>query len=263
MKIVALVENTSNSELTPIHGLSLYIETENHKILFDLGSDKTLFQNAEKRNIDLSAVDIVIISHGHADHGGTLPAFLAINNKAKVYIQRLAFEKHYLKLLFLKVYVGLNRHYKDHPQVVLLDGDYVIDDELQVFTVSDITKCYSKANKPLYDQNGRDHFAHEQNLLITETTKVLIMGCGHTGIVNILDKATQFQPSLCIGGYHVWNPQTKRTIPHKTLDAIAEEMAKHDIEYYTCHCTGIEAFQYLEKHLPKMHYLACGDTIDI
>lgn len=50
MKIISLVENTTKSELKAKHGLSLYIETKKHKILFDLGPDKTLFENAVKRN---------------------------------------------------------------------------------------------------------------------------------------------------------------------------------------------------------------------
>ena len=67
MRITSLVENTTKSELKTKHGLSLYIETKSHKILFDLGSDSTLFENAMKRNIDISKVDTVIISHGHFD----------------------------------------------------------------------------------------------------------------------------------------------------------------------------------------------------
>lgn len=75
MRIISLVENTARAELKAKHGLSLYIETDNHRILFDLGPDKTLYANAKKRNIDLTKVDTVIISHGHADHGGALKDF--------------------------------------------------------------------------------------------------------------------------------------------------------------------------------------------
>ena len=54
MKIISLVENRTKSDCMAKHGLSLYIETKTHKILFDLGSDNTLFENAVKRNIDIS-----------------------------------------------------------------------------------------------------------------------------------------------------------------------------------------------------------------
>ena len=49
MRITALVENKSDCELTPVHGLALYIETEKHRLLFDLGPDDTLLKNAEVR----------------------------------------------------------------------------------------------------------------------------------------------------------------------------------------------------------------------
>ena len=89
MRIVPLVENTTKSELKAKHGLSLYIETKLHKILFDLGSDNTLFENAVKRNIDISKVDTVIISHGHFDHGGALKKFLDVNSSANILYKNL------------------------------------------------------------------------------------------------------------------------------------------------------------------------------
>jgi len=58
MRIIALVENKSECELKPKHGLSLYIKTSKHKILFDLGSDGTLFENSKAMNIDLSEIDM-------------------------------------------------------------------------------------------------------------------------------------------------------------------------------------------------------------
>ena len=70
MKITALVENRTNTGMKTAHGLALFIETGKHKLLFDLGPDETLFENAKRKGVDLSAVDTVIISHGHRDHGG-------------------------------------------------------------------------------------------------------------------------------------------------------------------------------------------------
>lgn len=49
-----------------------------------------------------------------------------------------------------------------------MDGDYKIDDELSLFTVRKTNKCYSPVNNALYDEKGKDTFAHEQNLLIEE-----------------------------------------------------------------------------------------------
>lgn len=264
MKITALVENKSNCELTPVHGLALYIETERHKLLFDLGPDNTLVKNAEKRGIDLGQVDTVVISHGHFDHGGAMAAFLEVNHTAKIYVQRRAFEKHFSKSLgFIKVQVGLDRKLMEHPQVALVDGEYRIDEELLLFTVADTSKCHSTANDTLYDENGRDQFAHEQNLVVFGEKNALIMGCGHCGVVNILEQARKYRPCVCVGGYHLIVPVTKRSVPREILEEISGELKRYDMDFYTCHCTGEEAFQYLAGRVPRMRYLSCGESIEV
>ncbi len=262
MKITALVENLSKCELRPIHGLSLYIETKNHRILFDLGPDNTLFENSKIRNIDLAQVDTVILSHGHMDHGGALASFLEINTTAKIYIQRNAFEPYYSKTSLKEVHIGLDETLETHTQVILLDGDYKIDDELALFTVKEIDKCYSPANDVLYSAHGKDNFSHEQNLVIEENKTTLIMGCGHCGVVNIMNKAKEYNPKVCVGGYHLFNPTTKETAPTSLLDEIAKELkAYSEFQFYTCHCTGEEAYAYLSKQLDNLHYLSCGENI--
>lgn len=263
MKITALVENKTTGDLKTQHGLSLYIETPKHKILFDVGPDNTLLENADKKGIDLSMVDIVIISHGHMDHGGALQAFLEINNKAKIYVQKTAFDKHYSKILFFKADIGLDPNLRAHPQVVLVDGDYEVDDELALFVMKNREKCYSNANDKLCDANGQDAFLHEQNLIIKGDPVVLIIGCGHTGVVNILERAKDYRPKVCIGGYHLFNPANKKTVPDELLDEIALELSKYDMKYYTCHCTGQAAFDYLAARIGGMFYLSCGETIEL
>ncbi len=259
VKLKTLVENFSNSDLATVHGLSFYIETTKHKILFDLGPDQTLFDNASKSKIDLTKVDIVIISHGHNDHGGALGKFLEINRSAKVFVQENAFEP-YFNVNLEKI--GLNPELKLHPQVILLNGDYQIDEELFLFAVSKTDKCHSPANDTLFDQNGKDRFAHEHSLLIMEEQTALIMGCGHTGIVNILDKAKVYSPKICIGGYHLYNPTTKESAQKSLLDEIAKELSAYqETKFYTCHCTGKEAFNYLATKMPNLFYLSCGDEI--
>ncbi len=264
MKITTLVENKTKCELKTKHGLSLYIETEKHKLLFDLGPDNTLFDNAKTRGIDLSEVDTVIISHGHKDHGGALERFLQMNSKAKIYVQRQAFEPHQSKFLFFKVGIGLNASLRNHPQIVLVDGDYKIDDELFLFTVENTEKCYSTANDALMQSGNKDVFLHEQNLILTEKQTALIMGCGHTGVINVLEKAVKYEPLYCIGGYHLFNPATKKTVPDSLLQSIVTELQKYpEIKFYTCHCTGEKAFQFFSERMNNMFYLSCGEVIEI
>ena len=262
MKIVALVENTSKTDLKAKHGLSLYIETPNHKLLFDVGPDDTLFHNAEKRGVDLASVDTVVISHGHYDHGGALGAFLNRYHTARVYVQRSAFVPHYNKTGLLRLPIGLDASLADHSQVLLLDGDTKIDDELSVFTVSDTSKCHSPMNDVLCDDKGRDNFSHEQNLLIAGEKPVLITGCGHTGIVNIMEKAAALHPAVCVGGFHLFNPVLRKTAPDALLNEIADVLKGYDeTVFYTCHCTGEKAFRLLSEKAENVRYLACGDML--
>ena len=77
IKITVLVEDTKNENLPSAHGLSLYIETPENKILFDMGPNELFWENAEFLGIDLNTVDTAVISHGHYDHGGGLAALIA------------------------------------------------------------------------------------------------------------------------------------------------------------------------------------------
>jgi len=271
MKITALVENkssgnspgTNRAGLRTVHGLSLYIETNGRKLLFDLGPDNTLFENSAALGLDLATIDTVIISHGHYDHGGALERFLEINHTAKIYVQSEAFQKHYARVLLLNIDVGIDASLRNHPQIVLTDGDFEIDSGMRLITVEDTSKCYSKANDTLFDDKGKDGFAHEQSLIISGEPTVLITGCGHAGIVNIMEKAAQFEPGVCIGGYHLYNPTTKKTVATELLDEIAAELAGYDMRFYTCHCTGDVAFRHLAERVPGMEYLQCGGVVEV
>lgn len=265
MKITALVENISNrNDLTPAHGLSLYIETERHKLLFDLGGDIDILRgNAQKLAVDLSDIDIVVISHGHRDHGGALRGFMEINHKAKVYIQRRAFLPHYSLRDSGLADISIDHGVMDNPRVILLDGDFRIDSELLLFTITDNSKCYSMANNSLFECEGLDNFRHEQNLLINENgNNTLIIGCGHNGVVNILDRAAEYTPQLCVGGFHLNARSTGGTVSETLLNEIAMELHRYPhTSLYTCHCTGTEAYNHLKRELPNLNYLHCGDTI--
>lgn len=264
MKITVLVENQSHCGLKAVHGLSLYIETAKHKLLFDLGPDKTLLENAEKLGVEPGRVDTVIVSHGHSNHGGALAAFLEVNHTAKVYVRRTAFEPHFSKTLgFVKVPIGLDPALRDHPQVVLTDGEYRIDEELLLFTVEDVSRYFSPANGNLYGPEGPDRFGHEQDLMLFGERNVLVMGCGHAGVVNILERARAYRPRVCVGGFHLRSPALGRGVPEDFLAGLAGELGKYGVDFYTCHCTGERAFRFLAGRLPRMRYLSCGESVEI
>ena len=262
MKIICLVENTSDTKLVPVHGLSFYIETVHHKILFDLGPDKTIIENASLMNIDLSKVDIVIISHGHHDHGGALEEFLKVNNIASIYIQKNAFNKH-INISPVEHSISIDKKLMSNKQFKLLNGDYKIDDELSLFTVKDTDRFYSYMNDSLFEDNHKDNFEHEQNLIIKENKTVLIMGCGHKGVINILEHA-KTKVDYCLGGYHLYNRRLKTTVSDALLENISTELSRYEyISFYTCHCTGKYAYNFLKKKLSNINYISCGNILEI
>lgn len=261
MKIINLVENTSKTNMKPVHGLSFYIETKQHKILFDLGPDDTMFENAKKKNINLNEVDTVIISHGHYDHGGGLRRFCKENSKAKIYIQESAFEDYYSKVVFFNKYIGLDKQLKNHKNVISLKGDYKIDDELSLFVTKTEDRFKSEANASLLSSRGQDDFKHEQSLIINENKKVLLMGCGHSGVINILENMGS-KPDYCIGGFHIYNPVSKKTVSEKQLNILCDELKEYEsVNFYTCHCTGTKAFNYLNERYKNIKYISCGDEL--
>lgn len=77
MIVKVLIENNSPfKKLKGEHGLSLYVETDKTRFLFDMGQSDFFAQNAQKMDVDLSKINFAIVSHGHYDHGGGLRTFL-------------------------------------------------------------------------------------------------------------------------------------------------------------------------------------------
>lgn len=274
MIIKTLVENTSISEaFKSQHGLSLYVETKNHKLLFDLGKDTLFLENAKKMNIDIEDIDLVVISHGHYDHGGGLRVFLENNSIAKVYVHKRAFEKHYSERPNgITGSIGLDEQFKNHPQVVSVEEYLCIDEELELFSGVRGRRFFSTANKVLLmEEEGRitqDTFAHEQNLIITENGKTLmIAGCAHNGIVNIIERFIEVKgtyPDHVIGGFHLYSPSRHESEEPSLVRKIGNDLNKTGSRYHTCHCTGLEAFGLLQEVMKEnIEYLATGRVLEI
>ncbi len=273
IKVTTLVENTSVSpEYSHKHGLCLYIETSKHKVLFDLGSNRLFLENAKKLDVDVAQIDTVIISHGHADHGGALAGFFEVNNTAKVYIRENAFDKHKIKVMGMLFDVGLDESLKKHPQVVLTDSRTVIDEELMLFSDIYNNKFPTKANKKLYARiDGmmkNDDFRHEQNLIISEgDKKLLFAGCAHAGIVNIKDKAEKIiggKFNSVVGGFHLYNPASRKRESDELIDGITDSLNDGVTMYYTCHCTGKKVFEIMKRKLKdKVRYVSVGTVLEL
>ena len=262
MKITSLLENTASSPAVGAeHGLSLYIEAHNRRILFDMGQTDLFASNAEALGIDLSAVDTAILSHGHYDHGGGLAAFLEINKTAPVYLTEAAFLPHYNGT---RKYIGLDTSLQGHPRLRAVSGDCPLGDGLTLLSPNGRERKHSLGSFGLTERVGDtfipDDFRHEQYLLIEEPLseggrRILISGCSHAGI---LDTVEWFSPDVLVGGFHV----SKMALGEE-LTALGEALAAHGTEYYTCHCTGMEQYAFLQKRMPRLGYLAGGETLRI
>lgn len=258
MKIVSLLENTSLSDLFETeHGLSLYIETEKHKILFDMGQTDLFAKNAKKLGIDLKEIDIAILSHGHYDHGGGLETFLNINKKAPVYISRYAFGDYYNGT---QKYIGLDKSLKENRRLIFTDDEVKIDENLNLYSCNTSKKEFNLGSFGLTELKNSefipDEFLHEQYLLIRENSKeILISGCSHKGI---LDITRWFAPDILVGGFHF----SKLPLDEK-LQSFADFLGKFPTRFYTCHCTGIDQYEFMKKKMDNLFYLSCGETIEI
>lgn len=266
MKVYSLMENTAYApDFAAEHGLSLYIETTTHKILFDFGQSENFANNAARLGIDLRNVDIAILSHGHYDHGGGISRFLEINNHAPVYLNRHAFEGHYHGL---EKYIGLAPELAHNDRLIFTEDYLKIDNELELCSCNDKTTTHPIDSAGLTCKQGDvfvpETFQHEQYLTIRENGRggcsVLISGCSHKGILNIME---WLHPDVLIGGFHFMKLQISEN-GNPILDEAAKVLSGYDTTYYTCHCTGREQYIYLKEHMgEKLHYLAAGENIKI
>lgn len=255
MKITTLIENTARSpELTAEHGLSLFVETAHHTFLFDAGQTGAFAENASKLGIDLRAAEFAVLSHGHYDHGGGMLRFLELNRKAKIYVNQNAFGIH---CNGTQRYIGLDDRLRSSSRLILTGDECAIAPGLTLSTCNDLPRSIPTDPFGLTEQVGAfflpDEFRHEQYLLIEEEgRRILLSGCSHKGILNILE---WFKPDVLVGGFHFkqLDPNSDR------LRAWGQALANYDTVFYTGHCTGQEQFDVLKTILgDRLQALSTG-----
>ncbi len=258
MRITALAENTSAREdLGSEHGLSLYIETEETRLLFDMGQSGLFAENAEKLGVDLRRAELAVLSHGHYDHGGGLPVFLALNDHAPVFLSRYAFDECHNGE---GKYIGLDPALRKEKRLAFTGEEAALSSSLRLFACNEREMHYPPDSAGLtVRREGKllpDGFRHEQYLLIEEKGKrVLISGCSHKGVRNLLE---WFRPDVLVGGFHLMKKPAD-----ETLAPFAEALGAGDTRLYTCHCTGLEQYRWLKSRIPGLGYLSTGQTIEI
>jgi 7,8-dihydropterin-6-yl-methyl-4-(beta-D-ribofuranosyl)aminobenzene 5'-phosphate synthase len=273
MDIYVLAENTSVSdEYDNEHGLSIYVEAKGRRLLFDMGASSLFAKNAKKLGLDLSLVDAAIVSHGHYDHGGGLGTFLQLNDKAKIYINKKAFEGHFARREEGETYIGLDKKLAENERIILTGDHYVIEEGIILISGVKDQKLNPSGNKELLMQkHGEfvcDDFSHEQSLLVQEgNNEALFAGCSHKGIVNILEHIRHKgypAPTHVIGGFHMYSRSGGRYEDISTLEKTGAYLRNTGSSYYTCHCTGINAYKRLKEIIgERVEYLATGSRLKI
>lgn len=105
--------------------------------------------NASAKKIDITKVDTVFLSHGHYDHSGGLLTFASANPSADIYMHENAGGEYYSFKEGGERYIGIDKSILTLPNLHLINGNTVIDEELSVFTNVSPKRNWPKGNQTI------------------------------------------------------------------------------------------------------------------
>jgi 7,8-dihydropterin-6-yl-methyl-4-(beta-D-ribofuranosyl)aminobenzene 5'-phosphate synthase len=219
--------NPFDSRLKTAWGFSCLVRLPEKTILFDTGGNSAiLLDNMLKLQIDPQEVEMVVLSHIHNDHVGGLGGFLEQNNDVTVYLPR-SFPQEFKDDV---TYHGAKVE-EIHEARELLPG--------------------------VYSTGELGGVVKEQSLIITTSQGlVIITGCAHPGVVNIVKKAKEIVPDspvyLVLGGFHLSEASPRE------LESIIDSFRQLGVENVApCHCSGDQTRQ-LFKERYGTNYIESG-----
>ena len=258
MRITALSENTTARKgCLAEHGLSLLIEANGRIVLFDAGQSGDAFANAAGLGIDLAAIDAAILSHGHYDHADGFPAFFERNATAPLYV-RAGYD---LPHFHGGKYIGVAPELRGHDRIVKAGDREDLEGGFTIVSYAGREPVAPIDSDGLEEDAGSgrmpEQFLHEQYLIVREgPVCLLVSGCSHRGIANIMHWSADEGITHVIGGFHLM--RTPADDPR--IEAIAHELLSYPAYYLTCHCTGAEQYRRLKGLMgTRLGYLAAGD----
>jgi 7,8-dihydropterin-6-yl-methyl-4-(beta-D-ribofuranosyl)aminobenzene 5'-phosphate synthase len=207
-------------------GFSCLVKIEDKNILFDTGGDSPiLLNNLEKSGVDLKEIDIIVLSHIHGDHTGGLTGVLEVNPDVTVYIPK-----------------SFPNNFKE---------------EIKSYGASSVDVSNSiKIWDGVYSTGELGTWIREQSLIIkTDKGLVVITGCAHPGVVNIVKKAKEITKDdvyLVTGGFHLGEASDSE------INSIIESFRNLGVKKTApCHCTGDRAIRVFEEEY-KENFIKAG-----
>jgi 7,8-dihydropterin-6-yl-methyl-4-(beta-D-ribofuranosyl)aminobenzene 5'-phosphate synthase len=275
MKLIVLSDNrVLDADFESEHGLSVYLETVKHKLLFDTGASGVFIDNAKKAGIDLTQVDYVFISHGHCDHAGGLEQFLQLNLKAKVVLSKYALNrKYYSKRTGLRE-IGVALDLSRYPnRFLFVEDNPIFDETIRVAKPHVRVFPIPQANRMLFKEGDGgqepDDFNHEIVVSIGKNDLFVFTGCAHLGLLNMLESvkdATDKNIRFVLGGFHLLDSTESQPYESpEAIDKVIQQIRNHypDTLFYTGHCTGDEVCRQLTRELPgQMQTFYAGMEVD-
>lgn len=221
------------NELQPDWGYAVLIEGLDKTILFDTGTKPDIFtSNLRKMGLDASKVDFLVISHEHGDHTGGIPAFIEMKKDIPVVIPYSFSDK------FKKKMTGFG-------------------------LVPLLVKEPARICNNLYTSGEFDFQIAEQTLVLDTKKGLIVMtGCSHPGIVEMLKKIkSDFNKNIYMvfGGFHLLQKSDKE------MNTIISEMKTLGvIKWGATHCTGDKQIQTFKDSFGENYFeLGVGNTIVI
>lgn len=262
--VTILSSNLANGATVGEWGLSAFLEVDGQCVLFDAGRyPDTVIRNAEVLGVDLSCVTDVVLSHFHFDHTtGLLPLLHDLRARNAAAIRRV----HVAEGLFLRRQVPRDGQYVDWNQMI------AVRDSLEAAGVEIVEHAgpaeilpavwvtgpvervhdeqrYGDARMWVGGEWVQDDVPESQGLtIVTDRGHIVLLGCGHSGVVNLLEHvqaAIHDAPiHALMGGLHLFNASDEM------LGWTADRLRAIGVEHLMAgHCTGIEPLMRLRAGL--------------
>jgi 7,8-dihydropterin-6-yl-methyl-4-(beta-D-ribofuranosyl)aminobenzene 5'-phosphate synthase len=257
-EITILVDNQAGGGLQAEHGLSLWIEVAGRRILFDTGQGTALPHNAAKLGIDLGTVEIVVLSHGHYDHTGGLALVAQQAPSVQLYahpsllLPRCAIRGGVVRDIAIPESARLALQCLPSENIHWTTAAAEVVPGIGITGPIPRVTGYEDTGGPFFldrDRKRRDLIEDDQALwMSTPLGLVVVLGCGHSGVVNTLNHVIQLagmsKLHAVIGGFHLSEASPTRI--ERTLRALME-MAPDWV--VPCHCTGEKAVRRFRQTL--------------